>query len=260
MENKPMLNPPHVGQTSANGLPNPLQAQIDLIPALEKLEIQNLQQEYEWKILKAKESARIKGNDFNAILGIMTAYVIVHTNAPDKRAVIAAEIEIGAINLDNCTHSLQIGEIKAALGQVKAIESLCAITGYFLQQLNLKDNMSEVQLMQYCTRLLHLMPYLKLREYLLALSTGIKSGGLYSRIDASTIDTWIAKFYELQSIHNDKTNTTPEGSRGIEPWRDLEKRMELYDQRVNQEEKIRAEAREKQRRQTDNNNKFIEGL
>lgn len=168
---------------------------------------------------------------------MINAIIRVNTEAQNGNIspanIIAVEKELASLNYDSVGASFTIDYWRIQYGEKMIVPILCDIMDYFLRQFEVKEKLTDVQVVQLVMKLMASQPLLRIRELLFVLNRALAGGygPTYQRVGIDTILGWLSKFYEESSAHLEQAriNASNEESRGSEPWQQMDKKMKAYE-------------------------------
>lgn len=192
-----------------------------------------LKTRYEDGIAHLKKVYEQKLEEFTFMADLVSLNTQLYESPQESAAqLMNMENFIGQLTHDNIHHSLTIDFWKKEYGQEKFIVMLSDIMSYFFKQFQIKENITDVQIMQLAIKLLQQQPHLKILELVFILNQALagRYGPVYQRIGIDTVLQWASKYYEdctdyLEAKH---TNHQVSESRGSQPWEVEERRLKEY--------------------------------
>lgn len=162
---------------------------------------------------------------------------IIAANDPDIDKSLAAvgsvENMLASLDYDSCAASFTLDFWRKEYGENLITGIISDVIDYFLKQFQVKETLTDVQIMQLAIKLLHAQPYLRINELVFVLNNAIcgKYGPTYQRIGIDTILTWLGRFYEDSAIYleSKSINTKPDEARGDAPWEVQARQLQAYE-------------------------------
>lgn len=207
-----------------------------------KLAERQLISEHEERVTHLKKTMRTRVNEYE-LMSMFTAANTLNaekTEPVDMQSVMWVENSVAKIDIGAAFYSLTIRQWQNELGATFTAV-LCDIINYFARQFQVKNNISDAQILQIVAKLLAKQPQLKLKELIYVLSCALegKYGQTYQNVGIDSILNWISLYYEESAIYLEglKMSNKPDESRGETPWKEADKLLKDY------EEKQRAKKR-----------------
>lgn len=171
--------------------------------------------------------------EYQFMNNIVALNTMMHENKTNPAAVIAVEREIAALDFENIAASFPLDHWRIQFGENMIVPILCDVVNYFLRQFEVKEMLTDLQIVQLVSKLLVAQPKLRIMELVFVLKEALNGtyGPTYQRIGIDTLLGWLGKFYESSAVHLEtkRINTKPEESRGDAPWTVIEKQMKQYE-------------------------------
>lgn len=171
--------------------------------------------------------------EFKFIHSIMNLNTLMLQNKVHPAALMAVEKELAGLNYETIGASFTLDYWRTQFGENMIVPVLCDVMSYFLRQFQVKEMLTDVQVMQIATRLLVAQPRLRIAELVFVLNEALKGtyGPTYQRIGIDTLLEWLNKFYEGSAgyLETKRVNIKPEDSRGEQPWKVLEDKLKRYE-------------------------------
>jgi len=171
-------------------------------------------------------------DEYVFINSIISVNTMLHEGKMNPSAIMQVEKEIGALTYETVAASYPIDYWRKQYGENMIVPVLCDVINYFLKQFQVKEMLSDVQIMQIATRLLAAQPLLRLRELVFVLNQALAGeyGPTYQRVGIDTILGWLNKYYESSAVYLETKmiNGRKDESRGEVPWELMERKMKAY--------------------------------
>lgn len=165
--------------------------------------------------------------------------LIIQVNGqPSTTAVMQLETQLAQLNFENIAASFTLDYWKVEYGNHMIIPIISDVMLYFLRQFQVKEIITDIQVVQLAVKLLSQQPKLRVMELVFVLNGalsgefGAKEGiSHFQRIGIDTILGWLTKFYEQSAYYLEckNQNNKPDESRGDAPWLAIEKQMKQYE-------------------------------
>lgn len=173
-----------------------------------------------------------KIEEFKFIDSIVKVNTSIINSQPDTAGVMSMELKLASLDYENIAASFPLDYWRVEYGEQLIIPILCDTMSYFLRQFQVKEVLSDAQIMQLAIKLLSAQPKLRIMELVFVFNQALQGayGPTYQRIGIDTILGWLTKFYEESAIHleNKIQNSKQDESRGSAPWEAEKKQMEKY--------------------------------
>lgn len=168
-------------------------------------------------------------------------------------ALMAVEKELAGLNFENIAASFTLDFWRTQYSENMIVPVLCDIMSYFLRQFQVKEMLTDIQIMQLVIKLLAAQPKLRIMELVFVLREALAGayGPTYQRIGIDTLLGWLSKFYEESAAHLEcrVVNAKQTESRGESPWLVIEKQMKQYESEQREKKKIVDKIWKKQERE-----------
>lgn len=227
--------------------------------ALVRAEVKHAQQLLAAEFAEKQEllinSAERKIAEYEFIGRIIEANSNEYAGAVNPQLLMQIEIRCAGLNYDNVCASYQLSYWQRQYGEHIIMPVLCDVISYFLRQFQVKENLSDNQVMLMATKLLALHPQLRLMELIFVLTNALNGvyGPTYQRIGIDTILVWLQQFFKDASQHLETkmSSKQPDENRGEMPWHLIEQRAKQYQEEINRkaEANSKAFAAEKRKRE-----------
>lgn len=180
-----------------------------------------------------------KIEEYKFINSIVQVNTCIGNNQPNTAVVMQLEMELAKLDYDNIAASFPLDYWRVEYGENMIIPIISDLMLYFLRQFQVKEIITDVQVVQLAVKLLSQQPKLRIMELVFVLNGalqgefGAKDGtSHFQRIGIDTILGWLTKFYEQSAIHLEqkRINSKPQESRGAAPWVEQEKMLMKYEQ------------------------------
>lgn len=147
--------------------------------------------------------------------------------------IIEIEKSLAELNYETVAASFCLEHWRVQFGESMIVPVLCDIMSYFLNQFEVKEKLSDAQIMQLACKLLAAQPKLRVMELVFVLQKALAGdyGPTYQRIGIDTLLTWLKKFYEDSAIYleNKVANGRMHESRGEVPWEKVARDLKAYE-------------------------------
>lgn len=165
----------------------------------------------------------------NEIININTLGAEGKTN---PAAIMRVERLLAELDLDNVAASYTLDYWRTQWGENMIIPIVCEVMDYFLKQFEVKEKLTDTQLLQLAIKLIAAQPLLRVRELIFVLREALAGsyGPTYERVGINRILEWLNKFYQQSCEHLEQrmANQNKDEARGDTPWEVLERRMKAY--------------------------------
>ncbi len=172
--------------------------------------------------------------EYEFIESIVTVNTLLENSHPVAAPVIALEVQLSKLDYENIAASFPLDFWRVQYGDNMIIPIIADIMHYFLRQFQVKELMTDVQIIQLAVKLMAQQPKLRIMELVFVFNQALQGayGPTYQRIGIDTILGWLSKFYEESAAHLEATriNSKPDDSRGDQPWVVVEKKLKAYEQ------------------------------
>lgn len=161
---------------------------------------------------------------------------------PNSALIISLEVELSKLNYENVAASFPIDFWRVQYGETMIIQVLSDVMFYFLSQFQVKEMLSQVQVVQLASKLLAAQPKLRIMELVFVLNNALRGdyGPTYQRIGIDMILEWLTKFYEgyADYLEGKRLGGKEEGSRGETPWVEMENQLKKYEQEQRDKKRV----------------------
>lgn len=148
-------------------------------------------------------------------------------------SLMEVEKELAGLNFESIASSFTLDYWRTQYSENMIVPVLCDIMSYFLRQFQVKEMLTDLQIMQLVIKLLAAQPKLRIMELVFVLREALAGtyGPTYQRIGIDTLLGWLSKFYEESAAHLEcrVVNAKQTESRGESPWLVIEKQMRQYE-------------------------------
>lgn len=190
--------------------------------------------EYKERKNNLQLSKERKVAEYSFINDIVSLNTLIQNNEVNTELVMKLESELAQLDFENIAASFPLDYWRVEFGEKFIVPIICDVVNYFLNQFQVKEMLTDVQIVQLSIRLLASQPRLRVMELVYVLKEALAGtyGPTYQRVGIDTIQGWLAKFYEQSAIHLEtkRMNGKPEESRGSAPWVEQEKMLKKYEQ------------------------------
>jgi hypothetical protein len=176
--------------------------------------------------------------EYKFLQDIMNLNTLQIKNEVHPAAIMAVEKELAGLDYETIAASFPLDYWRIQFGENMIVPVLCEVVSYFLRQFQVKEMLSDVQIMQLVIKLLAAQPKLRVLELVFILNKalagefGDKEGtSHFQRIGIDTLLGWITRFYESSAAYLEckVVNNKPTESRGESPWLEQEKKIKQYE-------------------------------
>lgn len=190
-------------------------------------------QEYRERKEYLQRSCDRKIEEYKFIHSIIHLNTQMQRNSVNPDALMAVEKELAGMTYESIGGSFTLDFWRIEYGESMIVPVLCDVMSYFLRQFQVKEMLTDVQIMQLVIKLLAAQPKLRVMELVFVLKEALagKYGPTYQRIGIDTLLGWLNMFYEESAAHLEAKmiNSKPTESRGESPWLAIEKQMKKYE-------------------------------
>ncbi len=172
----------------------------------------------------------------NSVIQLNTELLAATKNgtSPNPASIMAVEKELAQLNYENIGASFPLDYWRTQYGEGMIVGIIADVMNYFLQQFQVKEKLSDIQIMQIALKLLAEQPLLRMRELVFVLNNALQGtyGPTYQRIGIDTILGWLSQFYDHSSgeLESRRMNSRADESRGSTPWEVVERNMKKYEE------------------------------
>ncbi len=170
--------------------------------------------------------------EYTLLNSIVEANSMLLKKQPDTTALMQLENQLAALSYDNISGSFTLRDWQTQFGDKLFIPLLSDLLLYFINQFEVKERLTHVQIMQMACKLLSSEPMLRVKELLFVLHRSISGhyGQVYNRIGLDMVLGWLRKFYHESADHLEgrMQNMRQHETRGLQPWVEQEKQLQRY--------------------------------
>jgi hypothetical protein len=210
-------------------------------------------EEYKERKEALAKSCDRKVEEYKFLNSIVHINTLTLSNKVDPASMMAVEKELAGLNFESIAASFTLDYWRIQFGEQMIVPILCDVMSYFLRQFQVKEMLTDVQVMQLVIKLLAAQPKLRIMELVFVMREALAGnyGPTYQRIGIDTLLGWLSKFYEESAAHLEcrVVNSKSTESRGESPWLVVEKQMKQYESEQREKKKIVDKIWKKEERQ-----------
>jgi len=146
--------------------------------------------------------------------------------------LVELERRLADLNYESVGESFTLAFWRAQFGDNYILQVLSEVISYFLYQFEVKEKLTDEQVMQFVAKLLAHHTTLRIKELVFVLNNALcgKYGPHYQRIGIDTILGWLNAFYEDSTayLEGQLSQMKKESTQGSYPWLEMEKSINRY--------------------------------
>jgi len=193
----------------------------------------NLEVRHEKEKAELTAVANWKYQELKNLLAIANLNKSITNQNPDNTAILAVTEYLVSLDTQNALKSRPIRLWRAEFGDSRFISMLVQILLYFFRQFTVKENLTEVQLMQLAMQIVAGRPNMRMKELLLMLRRASEGryGSTYQRIGIDTFNQWCILFEQeiTMQIEVDNTAANPSEKRPATAWEEQASKQRAYE-------------------------------